>query len=637
MNNRVSTFFRKTSAGAGAFIQPVSRVLNNIAQVMIVAITLLIVTDVILRYVFHRPMVVSQELISFMLVLLIFFALAKTQFDDRHVTVDIIVSKLPSRWSGAFRIAGFFLAATIFAFITWRSFLYGEHLRVTGTTAGLLLWPLYPFVWLVAIASGIYTLTLIIALFNAIGESLDLGRSWLYVLVAGLFILVILGTPYWIQLFSWSDNRVAIGILGLVILMLLFFSGMQVGPAMFLVAFLGMICIVGYRPSLTFIGSAPFNYSSKYEIVALPLYILMGEICYRGGLGEDVFNSAYKCVGQYRGGLAITSVAGCTAFAALSGSTMATAITVGKVAMAEMDRHGYDKSISAGTIAAAGTIGLMIPPSSAFIVFAFLTGTSVGGLFMAGIIPGLVQALLYILLIIVLFRIKPGLGSVAEPRSWKEKIMGLQQGWPIIALLVCVLGSIYFGLATPIEAAGLGVFGAFIITLLKKRMSWTLIKEATAETNRTVSMMFAMLVGGNLLAQFTTASNIPFAMTDFITQSSVDPLMVIIGIFAALVVWGMFLPLMPLIFVLVPIIFPFIIQVGYSPLWFGVLVVMASEIGAITPPFGVNIFAMSNVFKIPLENIFKGVFPFLMADIVRVVLIIAFPIIATFLPAMMSR
>jgi len=619
-------------------VKPVTGLVNGVGQVCLVAMMLLIVADVALRYAFDLPIAASSEVVEFLLVILVFFGLANTQFAKRHLSIDLVVSRLSPGTRAVFASATQLLCLFGFSLITWRAIIQAESFRATGTTSGVLFMPLHPFLWVLAFGSALFCLAFLVSLLDSLADVVrHCQKPQLGLLLAGAAVLLVVALPMWLGWLPWEINNVTIGLISLGLLVLLIFSRMQVGPVMVLVSFLGLTYLVGPEGSFNFMGLSPFRTATTYSLLALPLFILMGTFCFYGGLGEDIYFTIHKWVGHLRGGVAMTTIGSCAAFAAVSGSSMATTVTVGKVALPEMRRYGYADSLSCGSIAAGGTIGIMIPPSNAFIIYAFLTGVSLGKMFIAGIIPGLLEAFFYFIAIAILMRFNPKLGPPGPKSSWIERLVGLKGSWSILLLFATVMGSIYFGFATPIEAAGVGAFGALLIGLGKRRINLQNFRDSLTDTIRTTTMLFSMLIGASLLMRLMTASDIPFALTDFITALTVPPIAVMAAILFVYIFWGCFLPLQPLKLITVPIFFPLVVALGFDPILFGILAVTCSEIGAITPPFGLNVYVMAGVFRdVPIGTIFRGILPFLISDLIRLVLMLAFPAVVLFLPNMMK-
>jgi len=424
-----------------------------------------------------------------------------------------------------------------------------------------------------------------------------------------------------------------IAIIALLVLFLLLFLGMPIGFGMLLVAFCGTVYVVGTSGGLSIIRTFPYQYASSYNLVVIPLFVLMAEVAYQAGLSWDLYFGANKILGGTRGSLAMATVVGCAGFAAVSGSSLATAATMGSVALPEMEKFHYDKRLATGSVAAGGSIGILIPPSVILVIYAVMTEQSIGKLFMAGFFPGLLEAALYIATIYIIVRLRPGWAPPSDKVPWREKLRGLKDAWIPIVLFTTVIGGIYVGVFTPTEAAAIGALGSFIVLFGRGRGSRQNIRESIFGAGRTTGMIFMILIGAMALNFFLGITQMPMALADFIGGLSVPPIFVIVAILFIYLLLGCIMDPMAMILLTVPIFFPLVMKMGFDPIWFGILVVRAVEMGLITPPIGINVFVIKGVaHDVSLYDVFVGIIPFLAADIVCVTLLIVFPQISLFLP-----
>jgi len=423
-----------------------------------------------------------------------------------------------------------------------------------------------------------------------------------------------------------------LGLLGIVVLIILLFCRMWIGFAMAFVGLIGLIFLYGFDKGVIPLATIPFNRVSFYPISALPLFVLMGVVVGAAGLSGDLYHSAYKWLGRLPGGLAISTVFAAGGFAAITGSSTATAVTMGKVALPEMAKYKYDPKLAAGTVAAGGTLGILIPPSLGFILYAILTEQSVGRLFMAGIIPGILEMLFYTALILIMCLINPNMGPRGPKVAFKEKISSLKNIWPVMLLFLLVIGGIYGGIFTPTEAGAIGAFGAMVIVLAMRRLNFRGIFNTTMEAVEITGMILLLMVGAFIFANFLAVSKLPFVLADLVISVSVHPYIVLTAIIILYIILGMFLDIFSSILLTIPILYPVVIAMGFDPIWFGVIMVRIMEIGLITPPIGMNVFVMSSVTDIPLGTIFRGIIPFVFADFLHVALLVAVPQISLFLP-----
>jgi tripartite ATP-independent transporter DctM subunit len=351
----------------------------------------------------------------------------------------------------------------------------------------------------------------------------------------------------------------------------------------------------------------------------------MAVIVSNTGIGANIFNTASKWVGQVRGGLAMASIIGCGAFAAMCGSSMVCAVTMGKIAYPEMKRYNYDDRLSAGCIAAGGTMGILIPPSVGFIIYGLLTEQSISHLFIAGIIPGILMVIFYMITIAIICQVRPQWGPPATRSTFMEKIISLKDTWPVVVLFILVIGGIYMGIFTPTEAAAIGAFGAIIISFIARKLNLATLGNSMIETARTTAMVVLMIIGAFIFMRFITISNLPTLLSNIITALNISGFTLIAGIVVFYIFLGCFLEVIPAMILTLPIIFPTVVTSGFDPVWFGVVIVRLLEVGMVTPPIGLNCFTIAAVLNVPLLSIFRGIFPFVLADIVHIGLLIAFP------------
>ena len=424
---------------------------------------------------------------------------------------------------------------------------------------------------------------------------------------------------------------------------------MPVGIAMLLVGAVGFGVLTGTAPALATLGTMPFEYARSVDLAVIPLFVLMGNLCSASGASRDLYRLANAWVGHWRGGLASATVVACSGFAAVSGSSLATAVTIGRVALPEMDRYGYDARLSTGCVAAGGTLGILIPPSTGFIIYALLSEQSIGKLFLAGVIPGLLLAALFIVAIGVIVRLRPHYGPPGERSSWRARLGALLDAAGIIGIALISIGGIYAGIFTTTEAASVGAFLALAFA------AWRCLREtaglraalaqlsditgtALLDTVRVTAMVFLILIGAQVFSPFMALTQIPADLASLLENLKLAPLAVMLILLLVYVILGMFMEGFSMMVLTLPVVMPIIIKLGFDPIWFGVIMVIVLEIGLITPPVGMNVYVVKGVApQVPMHHIFIGILPFLAAMFVCVGLLIAFPQIALWLPATMIR
>jgi len=427
-----------------------------------------------------------------------------------------------------------------------------------------------------------------------------------------------------------------IGAIGIIFLLVLIALRMYLGLAIALIGIVGVLWIQGLEKAYVVAGQAPFNFIFKYNFATLPMFILMGNIVSQTGIGADLYYTAHKWIGQLRGGLAMATNAACALLAAITGSSMSGIIIMSKVALPEMQKLKYDDRLSTGVIASASTMGILIPPSIGFILYGLLTEESVGKLFMAGLIPGILEAVFYMAVIFIMCRLNPEMGPPGPKSTFKEKVFSLKNTWATLVLFLLVIGGIYGGVFTPTEAGAIGSMGAIIIALSMRRLNAKTFLETLLESGLMVGMVLLILMGVAIMIKFTAVSKLPFVLGEIAAGLDVPPIMIIIAIVIMYVILGCFMDVMMVIMLTVPIIHPIIVSLGFNPIWFGVIIVRMAEIGGITPPFGMQGFVLSGMSGVPLGTIYRGVLPFVIADFLHIAMLIAFPIISLFLPNLMS-
>jgi tripartite ATP-independent transporter DctM subunit len=428
----------------------------------------------------------------------------------------------------------------------------------------------------------------------------------------------------------------AVAVSGFVILFVLMLLRVPVGVAMGLVGVGGFGYLVGLDPALALLAQSPIRTVTDAGFAVIPLFMLMGAFASTSGMSRELFRAANSFLGHLRGGLGIATITACGGFAAICGSSVATAATFSTVAYPEMRRYGYPQGFATGVIAAGGTLGIMIPPSTVLAVYGIITQQDIGKLFIAGILPGIVAVSMYIATITIIGRLRPGYLAAGPKASWQERLAALKDVWATALLFVFVIGGLYGGLFTATEAAGAGAGGAFLIAVLRGRLSRADFKRALLETVRTTAAVFTILIGALLFGYFLTVTQTPQKVTAVLTGLGLGRYEVLVLIMLMYLVLGCLMDAMAMIILTIPIIFPVITALGFDPIWFGVIIVMTVELGLIHPPVGMNVFVIKSVVKdVKLSTIFYGVIPFVITDILRLALLIAFPVIALFLPARM--
>ena len=428
----------------------------------------------------------------------------------------------------------------------------------------------------------------------------------------------------------------AVAIIGFVALFAMMLLRVPIGMAMGLVGVTGFGYIVGGVPALKMVGQTSMRTVTDYTFGVIPMFLLMGAFVSNSGMSRELFRAANGFLGHLRGGLGIATIAACGGFAAISGSSVATAATFSTVAYPEMRRYGYPQSFATGVIAAGGTLGAMLPPSTVLAVYGIITEQDIGKLFIAGILPGILAASMYIATVTIIGFVRPDFLPRTPRFSWKERIEGLRNVWATLLLFVFVIGGLYGGLFTPTEAGGMGAGGAFVIGVLRGRLDRTEIRRSLLQATRTAAAVFTVLIGALLFGYFLTVTQTPQKVTEFLTGLGVGRYGVLALIMLMYLVLGCLMDSLAMVILTVPIIFPVVTHLGFDPIWFGIIIVMTVELGLIHPPVGMIVFVIKSVVQdVKFTTIFKGVLPFIITDLIRLVILIAFPIIALWLPSRM--
>ena len=432
-------------------------------------------------------------------------------------------------------------------------------------------------------------------------------------------------------------NEVMIGITGLAVVLLMFLTGIELGFAMAIVGFVGFSIIVSTKAALNLLAKDVFDVFSSYGFTVIPLFVLMGQIAFNAGIAKRLYSAAYKFIGHIPGGLAMATVVGATAFKAICGSSPATAATFASVAVPEMDRYGYAKKLSTGIVATVGTLGILIPPSVTLIVFGIITEQSIGKLFLAGLIPGLIIAFFFIVIIYGWCRINPALGPRGEKSTWKERVASLPEVFWVVLIFVLVVGGLMQGFFTPTEAGSIGTFAVLLLSIIKRDINFKGFIKSVAESLRTACMVLMLIAGSTILGHFLAVTKIPMIASDWVISLPLNRYVVMIIISLIYQMGGSFIDDLAFMILATPIFYPAIIKLGFDPIWFGMIIAITVMIGVIIPPVAINVFVVKNITKVPFSVIYSGVYPFLISLVVSAALLFLFPQLALWLPNLLMR
>jgi tripartite ATP-independent transporter DctM subunit len=432
-------------------------------------------------------------------------------------------------------------------------------------------------------------------------------------------------------------NEVTIGIIGLAVILLMFLTGIELGFAMAIVGFVGFSIIVSTKAALNLLAKDVFDVFASYGFTVIPLFVLMGQIAFNAGIAKRLYNASYKFIGHIPGGLAMATVAAATAFKALCGSSPATAATFASVAVPEMDRYNYAKKLSTGIVATVGTLGILIPPSVTLIVFGIITEQSIGKLFLAGLVPGLIIAFFFIVIIYGWCRINPALGPRGEKSTWKERVASLPEIFWVALIFVLVVGGLMQGFFTPTEAGSVGTFAVLLLSIIKRDINFKGFVKSVAESLRTACMVLMLIAGSTILGHFLAVTKIPMIASEWVVSLPLNRYVIMIIISLIYQMGGSFIDDLAFMILATPIFYPVIIKLGFDPIWFGMIIAITVMVGVIIPPVAMNVFVVKNITKVPFSVIYSGVYPFLISLVVCAALLFLFPQLATFLPSVLMK
>lgn len=616
-----------------SFLELVSKKAAWLAMIAVFAMTVLVCADVTGR-LFGRSVPGALELLQNLLVLNTFALMALLQLQDRHMSIEFAYVRMNKFWQNWVNVFVSSFSMVILAVLTFESGF--SFIRKMGTKSMELYLPLEVYYWMPVLGLGLTFLVTLYQIVRDIRRSAR-DRRWIGIASALALTVFLAWLPFWYRNSHYEISNLVMGSLAFLLLFFLMFMKMPIGWAMSIVGAMGMIAIARNVPAaMAMVGSTPYSASSSHSLAALPLFVLMGCLILHAGISEDLFDSANKWIGHLPGGMGMASVAGCTGFAAVCGDSMATAVTIGSVALPEMKRLKYDHALTCGALAAGGTLGILIPPSAGFIIYGIVTEVSIGRLFLAGIVPGLILAGMFMTYIYVTARRHPEKAPRGMQYPFMDRVRSSAGLLPLLTLFLLVLGSIVKGVCSPTEGGAIGAAGAFVFALARRRLTWENFLASLDDAAVLTAKIMCIMVGVSVLGYFFTATRLPFLLADFIVALPFNRYFVFAIIILTYVALGCVMNVIPMLMLTLPSIFPTVLALGFDPVWFGVISVMVMEMGQITPPVGVVVFSLSGVAEgIPMETIFRGVIPFVGLMIAGVAIMTLFPDLATWLPYLM--
>jgi tripartite ATP-independent transporter DctM subunit len=423
---------------------------------------------------------------------------------------------------------------------------------------------------------------------------------------------------------------------GVIALLALLFLGMHIGLAMTLVGFVGYALVVNFNAAMGVLRNVPATQASNFALVVIPLFILMGNFAFASGMSEGLYNAGNKWLSWLPGGLSCATIAACAGFGAICGSVPATTATMGSVALPEMRRYGYSDSLSTGSIAVGGTLGIIIPPSTPMVVYGIIAEQSIGRLFLSGVIPGIILTVILCATVVVMVKLKPSLAGPSVSNTWRERLASLKGLIWMAVLFVCVFFMMFSGMFTINEAAGGGAFLAMLITLIRRRLTWKTFISIMKDSIKTTSMVFLVLIGAVIFGNFLAITRLPMALAAFVGSLAVSKYVIFALIVVIYAILGCFMDALPMIMLTVPIFLPIVAKLGFDPIWFGVMIILVMQMGCITPPVGMSCYVVSGIARdVPLTTIFRGAIPFVFGVLATIVIVTALPALATWLPSLL--
>ena len=606
--------------------------ISRAGSFLLVVLVMLTFLDVFLRYFLGQPIAGSMELTGLGMSVIFFSGLAWAQLNNAHISMDVIVAKCSPAAQDRMACITWTWSFSILAFGVFTMARYA--LAMTSLTP---VWhiPYTPFVLFGAFGLALLDLAVLRQLLERMLAILE-KQGGATLAATLLFALLTTLLAIWFGTHKLPGmSTIALGCTGLVLMMALFLTGMPVAYVLLSIGFLFIANIRGLNAAFDLMGRTCFNSVSGYSWSPLMFFLLMGYICFYSRFGEDLYRAARTWMGHWRGGLATGSVCACTAFGAVVGDSLAGSVAMSAIALPEMRNNRYDDTLAVGTLACSGTIGCLIPPSTTFIIYGVLAQQSIGDLFIAGIIPGIVCMICFMLAVWALVFRRPELAPRLPRSPMPERLASLKSGLPIMLIFILVIGGIYGGVFTATEGGGIGACGTLILALLMRRLSLKDFLHTLRDSAKYISMCFTVLCGAIVLSYFMAMTRIPMVLANEIAAMPLPPLLVMIVIILALCFLGCFIPAIPLVLICVPIFVPIAKVFGWNLIWFGIITTLIKNMACITPPFGINLFVMKGIADVPISLMYRASLPFIAGLFLCVGLIIAFPQLALWLPSMM--
>ena len=629
---------QKLAAALRKIVTPLSWWSLLLGAVGLVVMMAVVVIDVTLRSSFAISLMSSIDIVIMSLIIVVFCGIAYVELQRDHIKVTILTDTLPAFAQQVVITNGYLLSVAMAGILAWRTFAQAQFLKNTNIVFGVIDVPEWPFITIAGLFMVLFFLAVLINFLDYLGELRKTGGVkgflWLspgLIITTGFFVFTL--RP---DLLPFELTQGVWGSIVVILIFALIFLRVPIAIAMGIGSVLGISYLSSASASLTNISMSILAVASDYTWSVVPLFVWMGLLVFYAGFAKELYSTAYKWVGHLPGGLASASVGACTGLAALVGDCVTGVLTMGSLALPEMKAYNYDSKFSAAVICTAATIGILIPPSLGFIIYGMITEISIGKLFMAGIIPGILFTIILIIMITIICRINPKLGPRGPLTSWRSRLASLKDIWAVGLLVVVVLGGLYMGLFTPTEAGAIGAFGAMVIGFARRRLGVKGFVTSITEALRINSIILFIFLLAIALSHFLTVTRLPYMLAESINNFNLPPYAVLAVILLIYLFLGCIMNALPAVILTLPIFFPIVMAAGFDPILFGVLVVIMVQLGTLTPPIGVNVFAMSAIAKdVPMYGIFKAILPFWIAFLILIIILVLFPQISLFLPSLM--
>lgn len=617
-----------------AVARPLGKLMAALGGISLLVMMLVATLDVLGRNLFGASFQGALEVVSVCLVMTLFGGFAFAELSDSHVRVDILIEKFSPAARRSLAVAVYALYLALVVVLAWQCLKQAEFLFSRNSNTGIMAIPLWPFMLAVGVSLVLFCFAIFISLLRHIDEFLrEKEKRWvgatLFLLLSGGLLIISLEpdlAPVYLD-----DS--ATGIISLIALFSFIFLGLPIGAAMAFASLAGMSHLVSAEAGLSLLGMVSKTVSSNYSWSVAPLFIFMGILVSACRFSQDIFDTAYKWMGHLKGGLASATIGACAVFAAVVGDSLSGVVTMGSIALPEMKKYRYDMKLSTGCVAVGGSLGILIPPSMGFIVYGLMTEQSIGKLFMAGLAPGIVVTIMLVIMITVRCHLNPTLGPAGEKSSWADRLRFTLRSWHVLSLFLVVLGGIWFGLFTPTEAGAIGVFVSFIIGIALRRFTGKDVLRSLMEAMKLISSIFFIFIYATAFTQYIAVTMLPNLMASGVADLPIGRYGILVVIMFIYLLLGCVMNALPVIILTLPILYPTVLTLGFDPIWFGVIVVILAELGQITPPIGMSVFALRNVVpEVPLFTIFAGTLPFWGVFILLIALLTVFPQLALFLP-----